>query len=189
MTDTTTETAPDTATDNLAHGPLAGTEHILARLRNSEFYAEFSKSRRLSPGIMLASGGPTPAEGRVSSRPGELCTLDILPQEGTRWISFQVDLDALDNEPGRKLVCLVRASANRPAVARISLRSGESSAGSDYTATDFPKRLIASGAPGLHIDLLDLGDIPAEATWRRLVLSFEVGPLDLTLHDLQLVLI
>jgi len=172
--------------DNLALGPEAQTNNLLAVLRAERRDGRIGHDTEILPGVRLRIDPASRISGRFASPPGEILDLDIAVETRGEWTGLHVEMGRADLT-GCGLVGLVcRSSAGGMDLVRPCLRSGTEKGFAD---TFFPKHLLSRPESSLHLDVIELAHhpmLPRRAPWRELVLFLPTHRLKWTLQDLRL---
>ena len=171
---------------NVDLGAEAQANHTLAILRALELDDTVNSGDRFAPGVFLSMDPESDTEARVSSRPGELLNLDLTTSRPGRWLSLNIEMGQCDLSARDLMGVMCKTRAEDTLTFRVCLRSGQEEGFQDAF---FGKRVISYATPSTHADLIKLDerdDVPAQATWRELVLFFPPDLRQLTLTDLSL---
>lgn len=172
--------------DNLALGPEAQANNLLAVLRAAKPEGPIGPATEITRGVWLRIDPAARVSGRFTSPPGQILDLDILVEARGAWTGLHIEMGRADLT-GCGLVGLVcRSTAGGMDLVRPCLRSGSDKG---FTDTFFPKHLLSRPESSLHLDVIELDRHPAlprRAPWRELVLFLPTHRLKWTLHDLRL---
>ncbi|MEO8243513.1 MAG: hypothetical protein ABI832_14505 [bacterium] len=160
-------------TNNLAIGPTAAVNHSLALLRAAAFEIAVEPRLPLVPGIVLATDPAAVVLGTVTSRPGEMLSLHLMPQGPVRWVSLTLDLGWIDFGALDLLGIVCRTRAPRAVTMVVHLRTALEGGNVDVA---FRKSVVAYAEPSLHMDAFDFSrdlGVPRGMAKREVVVMFE----------------
>jgi hypothetical protein len=171
---------------NVDFGAEAQANHALAVLRALEVDAVVAPDDRFAPGIFLSVDPASDTKIKLTSRPGELMTLDFTTKRPGQWLSLNIALGEFDQSHRDILGLVCKTRAEDTVTLRACLRSGVEGG---FIDAFFGKRVVSYNATSTHADLIKLeerDDIPPQAPWRELVLFFPPDLRQLQLIDLRL---
>ena len=162
--------------------PPSPLDSALRDLESGSDKGRLADVTEFAPGIALRADPALGVAGDWRSPAGRLLELDVRPRGTGGWIALHL---ALGEIAGDWLGLFCRSAAPEEVLIRVALRSGTAEG---FTDSFLPRHILALPEPMTHADALHLPttpDLPAEASWRELVIFLPARAFTWQIHDLK----
>lgn len=175
--------------DNLLLGPDAQINHTIGLLRATSAKNQLVDQMKLMPGAFFGIDPEGKVTGRSVSGGGHLLQLKYTVGRPPRWLALHLAVGGVDLGKAAVFGVACKSRAPEAATFRLCLRSATPEG---FVDAFLPKHVVAFSETSTHVDLLKLEGhehVPAQASWRELILFFQPSSADFELHDLRVFIV